>query len=463
MSASASQVPPSAEDALARAVNESWSARSIELAVASLSDTFAVAVCGMSSEPVEAALRTVCPAHSTNDTVRPFTLSQSYEPSDAAFVIGTAAHALDWDDYMHPMHGHCGAVLLAAAWATVAATGGGGAELVDAFLAGYRVDYLMGVVLAHSHYRRGWHATSSIGTIGAAASAARAMGLDEVEVRAALGIAASLAGGLRTNFGTSTKALHAGFAARHGIQAARLAAAGARSSASWLTGPCGMIDVMSGDHSPAEAAQVIDEAMASGLHGIETQWGLAQKAYSCCGSCHGALDAVIEVVTQADLTVDNIRDIEVHVDPTVPATMREGEPIDTFTARYSISWVVAAAAADRRVGLAQVSDEALHRQELQSLRRRVSVVGDLKLDADHRFAATVTIRTRDGRHLAGHVAHPFGHPRNPLQPDQRKAKQRHILTYALGPERANTLLAIITDLPRLARLDDLTELSQLAL
>nr|WP_240690124.1 MmgE/PrpD family protein [Arthrobacter sp. PAMC25564] len=112
---------------------------------------------------------------------------------------------------------------------------------------GYQIDYLASLALGHEHYRRGWHATSTVGTLGAAAVASRMLGLTTGQAGHALAIAASLAGGLRVNFGTPTKALHAGAAARHGVQAAQLARAGATGSADWLLGGHGMLAVFGGD------------------------------------------------------------------------------------------------------------------------------------------------------------------------------------------------------------------------
>ena len=51
--------------------------------------------------------------------------------------------------------------------------------------------------------------------------------------------------------------------------------------------------MLSADRPPEEATGVIGAFVATGLHGIETPWGLAQKPYACCGSCHAGLDALI--------------------------------------------------------------------------------------------------------------------------------------------------------------------------
>ncbi len=112
------------------------------------------------------------------------------------------------------------------------------------------------------------------------------------------------------NFGTPTKALHAGVAARAGLQAALLAQHGARAAADWLTGPIGMAEVMQGDVHGEQALTAVDALVASGTHGIETVWGLAVKPCSCCGSCHAGVDEMLAIACEHDLSPRSVDAIE---------------------------------------------------------------------------------------------------------------------------------------------------------
>ncbi len=296
-----------AETALADLVanrDRVWSARAGQLADAAIADTLAVGLVGL-SEPQVGIARATLLTSAQPDAVPTWSPAEQYSVPDAAFLLGVACHSLDWDDYMHPMHGHCSAVLLPVAWLLTEQRDGSGADLTDAYLTGYQANYLVSQALGHAHYRHGWHATSTVGTIGAAAAAARLLGLDQQQAGHALAIAASSAGGIRANFGTSTKALHAGFAARNGVQAAQLARAGAEGSADWLLGEHGMQPAFSGDRAGDDAARAI-LAATEGSHGIETEWGLVQKPYCCCGSCHAAVEALIAVVERHDLAGNEI-------------------------------------------------------------------------------------------------------------------------------------------------------------
>lgn len=450
-----------AEAALAGQVTgiSDWSAGAKELGLDALADTLAIGVAGMAEEPGRIARTTVLPsAH--RDAVGTWSGAERFAVPDAAFLAGVATHSLDWDDYMHPMHGHCSAVLLAAAWPVAEHTGASGAELIDAFLAGYQVNYLASLALGHEHYGRGWHATSTVGTLGAAAVAGRMLELTTSQAGHALAIAASLAGGLRVNFGTPTKALHAGAAARHGVQAAQLARAGATGSPDWLLGSHGMLAVFGGDLAglpPAEAAGPIlsaDRATGSRRHGIETEWGLVQKPYCCCGSIHAAVEAVIGLATEHNLAPDGIRSLTLHVDPLIPGIMQVGVPWDAYSARYSPSWVMAASVVDRAAGPAQFAREALGRSEIHRLRERVVVVPDLATTDGDRFAGRVEIDYR-GQILCREIRHAVGHPERPMPPEQRAAKQRAALSSVMGAADADAVVSAAGQLPHLPRVSTL--------
>lgn len=430
----------SAEDLLAEVVAGATTddTRARELAVAGLVDTLAIGVAGLRERGpvvVRSVLEPVAAGTSTWEG------AARYAVTDVALLHGAACHSLDWDDFMHPMHGHCSSVLLPALWGLAERDHRSGADLVDAYLVGYQVDHLVSLVLSHGHYRRGWHATSTIGTIGAAAAAARLLGLGPDAAAAAMGIAASQASGLQTNFGTPTKGLHAGLAGRSGVLAVQLAAAGLTSSRTWLAGQHGMLAAFGGDSDPGDAHDLVAEGIAAG-HGITTGWGLVQKPYASCGCSHAAVDAVTALTS--GLRPDDVDRIEVHVDPAVTRTMRETVPTDEFDARYSVSWVVAAAVADGTAAPAQFTAASISRAEVLALRERVEVVADLEVGDDDRFAARVVVHARGGERETT-VHHPQGHPRNPMTPAQQLAKQRLALTAVT--DDPDGLVALLGTLP----------------
>src|SRR5439155_1325803 len=174
----------------------------------------------------------------------------------------------------------------AAALAGAEAETADGGALVLAYVIGFEIDVALGIALNPGHYTRGWHATSTIGTLGCAAAASRLLGLDVNQTRHALGIAASMASGLKENFGSMTKPYHAGHAAQSGIRAAQLAREGLTASDAALEGRQGYVAAFSGATLPADA-----------LDRLGTRWeltasGIAVKPYPSCALTHSAIDAL---------------------------------------------------------------------------------------------------------------------------------------------------------------------------
>jgi len=147
-------------------------------------------------------------------------------PLDAALINGTAAHALDFDDCSNSMGGHPSAPVLPALFALAGTRKVSGREFLAAYIAGFETETRIARGVNFYHYEKGWHPTATLGTFGAAAASAHLLRLDARRTATALGLAASLASGLKANFGTMTKPLHVGHAARNGLMAALLAADG---------------------------------------------------------------------------------------------------------------------------------------------------------------------------------------------------------------------------------------------
>src|SRR5207249_1325531 len=197
--------------------------------------------------------------------------------TDAALANGTAAHALDYDDMCFVSLAHPSAPLVTSAWAAAEIAHASGRALLDAYVVGFEIEGRLGRAMNPRHYRRGWHCTSTLGTIGSAAACARLFGLDRARIAHALAIAASSASGLKENFGTMVKPLHAGLSARSAVLAAELARAGMTASAAAIDGPQGFLHAFDSE-SPSLDAVIGD---------LGTRWeildtGITVKLYPSC-------------------------------------------------------------------------------------------------------------------------------------------------------------------------------------
>ena len=164
-------------------------------------------------------------------------------PHESALYNGALAHAIDYDDVTHPAYAHPGASIVPAILATAHFERVSGSEALTAYIVGIEMVSKLGRALNTAHYKNGWHASATFGTIGAAATAAAMLRLDFDAFAHTLALAASAASGLRANFGTMTKPLHVGYAARNAVLAALMAREGVTANPEILEHPYGFAEV----------------------------------------------------------------------------------------------------------------------------------------------------------------------------------------------------------------------------
>lgn len=328
-------------------------------------------------------------------------------PSWAALANGVAAHALDYDDMCFVSLAHPSCALVPAALASAEVVHAPASTLTDAYTVGFELECRLGHVMNPRHYHeRGWHCTSSIGTLGAAATAARILGLDEAATGHALGIAASAACGLKENIGTMVKPLHAGMAARNGVIAARLAQRGFSASAQALDGPQGYLAAMDSQHSTLDPA-VAD--LGSRWEIVET--GITVKLYPSCAATHPPLDVLLELKRREGFDADQIESIDVEVDSMTPKLLIHTRPATGLEAKFSMPFCAAAAVVFGRLGVDTFTVERIQEAAIQALLPRVILRANAGFDAAAPLSqARVTIRLRDGRVFAESADGARGYP-----------------------------------------------------
>ncbi len=308
------------------------------------------------------------------------------------------------------MRGHPSVPLLPAVLALGEKLDSSGSEVIDAFVLGFEVECKLGRVIGAPHYALGWHATSTLGTLGAAAACARLLRLDADQTQTALGIAASLASGVRQNFGTMTKPLHAGWAAHNGVIAATLAGRGFTADSAALEGESGLLSAASGD------ARLNSRALSR----LGDPWeivspGIGVKLYPCCYATHRAIDAALEIVASDGPHHSNIESVEVTVSRGTLMPLQKPLPATGLEGKFSMEYCIAAALADGRVGLATFTDDAVRRPDLRKLMKRVVVREERRAGAfPIGGRALVSVDTSGKVNHARVVETPKGDPQNPL-------------------------------------------------
>ena len=409
-------------------------------------DVFACAAAGAVSDP----MRRLVTALTDGDTSGPGKIwfgSRTCSVWTEAFVHGAYIHALDYDDSHRGSKTHPGASVVPA---VLAATRTEDVDLSDAvagLVAGYEVVMRLGsAVGVAEHRRQGWHATSTCGTVGAAAAVARALRLDPAHTASALGNATTQAAGLWafSTDGTMNKKFHPGHAARAGLGAALLARAGVTGSSVGLEAADGGFFAAFAPVRPAAVWEAVIDAVGEPFLLPE----VAVKPYPCCRTAHSAIDAARRVREAAGCNIEDIAEVAV-------STYRIGvdqcgfhDPVNETQAAFSTPYVVACALRDGWVGPEHFTEASVQDPGLRELHRRVAVEVDEVLDS--RFptvwAARVTVRLRSGQTFNAEVDVALGDPLVPMSTEQINAKASTCLG-SVGPKSASELGASILDLP----------------
>ncbi|MBV9522769.1 MAG: MmgE/PrpD family protein, partial [Alphaproteobacteria bacterium] len=205
-------------------------------------DCIAVMLAGI-DEPVARIVREQIGTRGADGAASLYLGGERAAPADAALANAVAGHALDYDDVA--LAGHPSVVLVPAILAEAEALGADGKSAAAAYVAGYETWARLVERDKDALHQKGWHPTAVLGPVAAAAACAHLRRLDPVKASRALGMAASMAGGVVANFGTMTKPLQAGRAAASGVTAARLADAGLTAAEDALEHGVGLLNALS--------------------------------------------------------------------------------------------------------------------------------------------------------------------------------------------------------------------------
>ncbi|OJU36893.1 MAG: hypothetical protein BGN94_04150, partial [Rhizobiales bacterium 68-8] len=357
-------------------------------------------------------------------------------------------HAYDFDDSSPPMIGHPSVPLVSAMISAAGERQASGREMIAAFVAGLEIAAGLGRRMNPAHYEAGWHATATLGTLGATVAAGRIAGLDAGAIANALGIAASSSAGIRKNFGSMVKPLHAGLAARNGVLAVQLAAAGLKADPAGLDGNNGFVDVFRGEADmPAFTFGGALEIDASGI-GI--------KRYPCCGCTHSALDALLALRAEHGFGGGEVEAIHCTMNGLVPDILVHHRPTTPAQAKFSMEYCLAVAVLDGACGLDQFDGKRVAAGDVQDLLARVTTSVDPAIVYRNGvYPGTVTVTLKDGRRLSRSAEEALGHPDRPLSTADLEQKFVSCATRALGPDRtraAFAMLAALEDVPALPHL-----------
>jgi len=357
-------------------------------------------------------------------------------PEEAALRVGTAAHALDYDDLSWAMDGHPSVALVPPLLA-LADGGTGGRDLVTAYAAGFETACAVAEPVSPDHYEAGWHATATFGTLGAAAAAAHLLDLAPAAVGHALSAAASMPAGLKRNFGSTTKPLHAGLCSRSGVTAARLAREGLTADPRAVSGDRGFWDLYGPEERTAFTVGDRWHLRESGIH---------IKAYPCCYFTHAAIAAAQDLAVSPEA----VERVVVEASQGAADALHHADPETGLEAKFSMEYCVASALVRERVGLDTFTPAAVDDPAVQRVRERVEFRVDDGLPYDA-HAGRVLVETDERIHEHRRVDPPGTHD-DPLSAAQLRHKFEECAGRVLPDPSVDRLYDLFSSLPDRDRL-----------
>jgi 2-methylcitrate dehydratase PrpD len=310
----------------------------------------------------------------------------------AALVNGTLSHALDYDDTHFAHIGHPSVAVLPTVIALAETLDIPLTDAIDAATLGVEASILTGVWLGRAHYQVGYHQTATAGAFGATVAAARILGLDKREVRHALGLCASMASGIKEQFGTMAKPLNAGLAARTGVEAALWAQAGMTAAHDGLAGELGF------------GATHHGEAIEVKLPRKDWQIGdISHKFHACC---HG-LHAMLEALANAKVEAERIGAIKIRTHPRWMSVCNNLTPKTGLEVKFSYAHTAAMTLLGHSTGtISNFSDEMARNPEVCALRDKIEVVEDDSL-SETQSLVTLTLTSGEVRRLRHDLTAPM--------------------------------------------------------
>jgi 2-methylcitrate dehydratase PrpD len=381
-------------------------------------------------------------------------------PEYASMANGTAFHSIEMDDVNNEASLHPGVVAYPTALAMADIASVSGKDFICAVVAGYDVIIRLGRALKpKEHYGRGFHPTGTCGAFGAAAVAARLLGLQGDDYTHALGIAGSQAAGSMEYLaqGAWTKRLHPGWSSHSGIWAALLARAGYSGPTTIIEGRDGFLTAYSGNPDPSLVLKDL------GTEYQVTRTGV--KPHACCRYNQGPIDCLLDVKQTHNIQPMDVEEVKIGMlsgGMGLVASPEEAKrnPSSVVDMQFSMPFAAAVALTYGSASLKEYAPGVPDRPEVRHIMDRVQCVTDPKLDAlyPRHFPTWVEVRTRDGRTLRSELTYPKGDPENPVTWDEMRDKFNLLSAPVISGRRQQEIIAAVDSLEQM---DDVRQLASL--
>jgi 2-methylcitrate dehydratase PrpD len=381
----------------------------------------------------------------------------------AAFANGIAIHADDYDDTqlatasdrVYGLLTHPTAPALPPTLALGELGNRSGLDVLTAYQIAVEVETKIAEAINPRHYDDGFHSTATIGAIGAAAGAAKLLGLDAEQTQRALGIGASQSAGLRENFGTMTKPFHSGRSAESGVVAAEFAKLGWTSTPIVLEAGRGFFQAAGGGYD----ARAIDGKL--GNPWTFTSPGVSIKPHPSGSLTHPGMGLMLDLIRRHDIRPRQVAKVKVGTNRHMPNALIHHRPKNELQAKFSMEFCMAILLLERKAGLAEFTETVVNRADVQKMIERIEfgVHPEAEAAGYEKMTTIIDIRLADGRSIGGRADFGKGSPANPMSDDELAAKFRECAAWGKLPRaNAEKVVEMVFNLEKLKRIRELTRL-----
>lgn len=367
----------------------------------------------------------------------------------AAFINGISSHFHDYDDVLPTLNGHPSAAVLPAVLALSEREDVSGDDALNAYIVGVEIIDVFARGLnqeGHIHYSRGWHSTESLGIFGATAAAAVLLGLNEQQLTTAFSIAASESSGLQGNFGTMTKAFHAGRAAEKGILSASMAQRGFTANPDIMEMVGGFALATTGEMSPERMIARMESGRS-----VFLDPGLTMKPYPCCKCNHNIIDAIYNLMTRYGFTNEDVEKVEVGVQPFFVGCLKYPDAKTMLEGKFSCNYNVAVVlCTGKRPSIASFEGADITDENILATMKKVEMTIDDSIArgayANGGWDTKMTAILKDGRKLKERVLYSRGEYRNPLSEEEVLEKVRQCMSVTLDTQKIEPAVGMLREL-----------------
>jgi 2-methylcitrate dehydratase PrpD len=374
----------------------------------------------------------------------------------AALANGAMAHCLDYDDQT-PWGQHCASSIVPAAFAIAERQGGiSGKELIAAVAAGQDV---FARLRCNVEWKKDWNLSTVLAVFAATASAGRVMGLPAHRIANAMGVATMQSSGIMemvAGRGSDLRGLYAGFSAKGAVLAVLMADKGVNGIERAFEGPYGFMNTyFSGGYDRVAMLKNIGKDFLGS--------GTLYKRWPCVGTAHSHMKAAIDIVSENNLDLADIKMISLHVgdyhDVMCQPLVERRSPATLADAKFSLPFLVSIAVVKRGMNISDFSEAGLRDERVLSVARKISLVSDANLDWKLDLPpGRVEIHAHDGRSWMKEGYKVPGNADNPMNWTDISAKFRECASVAANPV---PLKMIETTVALAENLEDLTDATEL--